>query len=179
VTVEVEILPVTGDSLEVVLDGWAKRAATIQKAFVALVTDFYELEARRFAAEGPGWLPLAASTQQDRMYAGYGPQHPIMVRTDTLALSLTKPGQEGSVYREEPDGFFVGTNVPYAHWHQTGGTIAGRPPRRQLVNLNAADRVRWYAMLGRYLAYGEGGEITAMVTSNAGPGGHLSGPGDM
>lgn len=176
---QVEILPVGDTSLVDRLEGWIRRATAIEKAYAAIVADFYAIESRRFQAEGPGWLPLAESTQADRARSGYGPQHPILVRTDTLALSLTRPDQQGSVYREEPEGFFVGTNVPYAHWHQTGGTIAGRPPQRQLVDISAADRVRWYAILGRYLAGLDSELAEFAVTSDVGPGQTLSGPGDL
>jgi hypothetical protein len=173
-SVDVELIPVGFDGLAATLDGWAKRAATIEKAYAVLVADFHAMESRRFHNEGPGWVPLADSTVAERDRLGYGGQ-PMMVRTDTLALSLTRPGQEGSVFREEAEGFFVGTDVPYAHWHQDGGTTDGRPPQRKLVDFTTADRVRWYAILGRYLAHGLVGEVK--VTSGIGPGITLSGPG--
>lgn len=164
----VEIIPVEGH-LEEVLTAWERRITSIAKAYGAIAADFHMIEARRFNDEGPGWAPLAGPTVAQREHLGYGGEHPILVRTDRLALSLTRPEgvEDGdSVFRVEPDGFFVGSAVPYAHWHQTGGTPEDRPPRRQLVEITEPDKVRWMAILGRYLAHGE---LDVIVTSPAGP----------
>lgn len=163
-----EIVPVDG-GLADVLTAWESRVLSIAKAYTAIVADFHMIEARRFNAEGPGWEPLAGPTVADRERLGYGGEHPILVRTDRLALSLTRSeGAESgdSVFRVEPDGFFVGTAVPYAHWHQTGGTTEDRPPKRQLVEISEPDKVRWMSILGRYLAHGA---LDVVVTSPAGP----------
>jgi hypothetical protein len=33
-----------------------------------------------------------------------------------------------------------GTGVEYAHWHQDGGSIPGRPPQRKVLDVRAEDR---------------------------------------
>lgn len=166
----VEILPLDPDGFLATLDGWESRALRIEEAYGALVEDFHEIERRRFAEEGPGWLPLNPSTQEERGRLGYGPGHPILRRTDNLYDSLTDSDAPGAVYREEIDGFFIGSNVYYAQYHQVGGYVDGRPPKRQLVELGAADRVRWYAILGKFLAFGSLDGVEMSVTSDLGPG---------
>ena len=33
-----------------------------------------------------------------------------------------------------------GTDVPYAHFHQDGGSVAGRPPQRKVLDIRVEDR---------------------------------------
>lgn len=178
--IDVEILPVDDADLDEVLDRWALRASTLELVYGLLVQDFHRMEARTFAELGPGWDDLADSTMQDRAYAGLD-DVPMMQRSFRLIDSLIgsgnprdprsvdeEPSGGGPVYRVEPEGFFVGTDVSYAHWHQTGGTEGGQPPQRKIVNFTEVDRMRWYAIIGRYLAHGAGGSITA--SSDMGPG---------
>lgn len=175
-SVDVEVIPLGTQSLDEVLAGWERRAATISLAYAAIATDFRAIEARRFRAEGPGWEPLAPSTVRERERKGYGGAHPILRRTGALQDSFTNPAAPHAVFRVEPEGFFVGSSDPVAHFHQTGGSVEGRPPRRALVELSTADEVRWVAILGRYLAHGEVGDV--IVSSSSGPGGGaMKGPG--
>lgn len=162
VTVTVEQVP--SDALDAKLAGWAERFLTVSAAFGAIVEDFRGMEKRRFNAEGPGWQPLAATTVAQRERLGYGGPHPILRRTGLLSDSLT--GQaDHSVVRATPTELFVGTDVPYAHWHQNGGTTDGRPPQRVIVHVDEADKARWMAILGRWVA----GDL--VMSSDAGPGG--------
>lgn len=166
---DVEILPVGLDGLTATLDGWEQRAAEIERIYTVLADDFRATERHRFDVDGPDWPELAQSTLDERSRYGYG-DLPMMQRTQTLFHSLTEANSEGSIFRHEIDGFTIGTEVPYAHFHQTGGAVDGRPPRRALVNLSVGDRVRWYAIIAAFLAHGDAGVAGVMVTSNAGPG---------
>jgi phage gpG-like protein len=50
----------------------------------------------------------------------------------------------------------MGTILPYAHWHQTGGTRlhasgAGWPPQRKIVDIKPDDVLEWTEMIAGYL----------------------------
>ena len=96
------------------------------------------MEAEKFASEAGGtWRPLAPSTQRERARKGYGPAHPILEQTGRLAASVM--GGEGHVRRETPMSITLGTEVPYAVFHQRGTQHMparmvighGDPPRLQ------------------------------------------------
>ena len=153
------IEPVESPGLDAKLEGWAERIAAVGGVFDAIRADFHAVEARRFADEGPGWAPLAPSTVLERQRLGYGGEHPILHRTGLLSGSLTSDGP-GSVTRVDPDVLFIGTDVPYAHWHQTGGTKPGRPPKRVLVDVDGPTRARWVALVASWIG---GTDITVTV----------------
>jgi hypothetical protein len=48
---------------------------------------------RSFDREGPGWAPLAPSTQRRRIKEGYGGTSPILQRTGSYKDTLTDPEQ--------------------------------------------------------------------------------------
>lgn len=84
-----------------------------------------EFEEQWFASHGRGeWQPLAESTLRYKT----GPD--ILRETDALYESLTDPA---SALRASAQEASYGTDVEYAHWHQTGGYVAGRPPQRQVL----------------------------------------------
>jgi phage gpG-like protein len=56
---------------------------------------------------------------------------PILMDTGTLFASLNR-GAPGSLDEATMRQLVRGTNVRYAHWHQTGGTIPRRPPQREI-----------------------------------------------
>ena len=51
-----------GAALQDLLSGMADRASDWTPAFGAIIESFHSIESRRFAGNGPGWLPLAEST---------------------------------------------------------------------------------------------------------------------
>lgn len=98
-----------------------------------------DIERERFDSEGHGdWPALAQSTIEQRIAAGFG-AGPILQRTRTLADSLIDPNRAAST---TPRTMTYGTDVAYAHFHQEGGTIAGRPPQRVILDLRVEDRRR-------------------------------------
>lgn len=95
------------------------------------------IERERFESEGHGeWPALADSTIRDRAIHGFG-AGPILHRTGDLEDSLVDPNRAANVGRMQ---MTWGTNVSHAHWHQDGGTVAGRPPQRVILDLRTEDR---------------------------------------
>lgn len=95
------------------------------------------IEQERFDTEGHGqWPALADSTIQDRLKHGYS-AGPILQRTRDLADSLIDPNRAAQT---GPRHMIWGTDVAYAHYHQDGGTVAGRPPRREILDIRVDDR---------------------------------------
>ena len=93
-----------------------------------------DVERSRFDSEGHGdWPPLAESTRR------YRDGQPLLVQTGALRESLVNPGQAADT---GPLRMSWGTDVPYAHYHQDGGTIAGRPPQRKILDIRVEDRRR-------------------------------------
>lgn len=98
-----------------------------------------DVEQERFDSEGHGdWPPLAAATLRDRARKGYG-SGPILVRESELRDSLVDPARAAQTTRLQ---MTWGTDVGYAHWHQDGGTIPGRPPQRVILDIRTEDRRR-------------------------------------
>jgi phage gpG-like protein len=101
-------------ALENLLPLWRKFEPTMEK-----------IVEEQFDSQGHGaWPGLAESTIEQKAAHGY-PLDPL-VRTGALKDSfhaLAMGAQQ----------FVFGTEVPYAHWHQTGGYVAGRPPKRQEI----------------------------------------------
>jgi phage gpG-like protein len=143
------------------LTQWEERLTNLAPAFAAIYENFQQIEKTRFDAEGPGWQTLAASTLARKRKLGQ--PETILEATGRLRASLTNAGAQDSIFRDEGEAVFMGTDTPYAHWHQTGGTIPGRPPKREAVQISEAGRVRWATILARYLAHGEIGAVTASI----------------
>ena len=136
------------------LERFGERAQDMTPLFRQLVNDFYSIERDQFRSEGSsgsgGWAPLRPAT-----VAARGNAHPILTDTGDLRASLTRPSAKGAVSEIGPDGFFVGTDIDYAHFHQRG---TSRMPRRRPVELTGADRTAWVKALQRFLIYGGGSE---------------------
>lgn len=148
----VRLEPVGSGEFARQLKHWGERAAHLAPAFQAVYADFLRLEAGTFAKQGPGWQPLAPSTLARKRRLGQSER--ILEATSTLRKSLTVAGSPGAIDRDEGSSLFVGSNIPYGHWHQSGGTIPGRPPKRPPVRITEPDKVRWLLIVARYLASG-------------------------
>lgn len=112
--------------------------------------DFKEIEQRQFDTQGHygsgGWKVLSKKYERwkEKHYPGRG----IMVRTGVLRESLI--GGDQFVYRPEPLQMTIGTQVPYAVYHQKGGPVM---PKRPLIELTKADKKRWSKLMGSYLIH--------------------------
>ena len=145
-----------GEVLEEHLTAIEDRAADMAPAWEAIVKSFHALERERFDQNGPGWLPLAASTVADRERKG---SNPDQILQDTGLLLASLEGGSGSYVIETPVSVEVGTTVPYAHWHQTGGTRlhasgAGWPPQRKIVNVDEKLAAEWAGIVEGWIFEG-------------------------
>ncbi|MCU1616986.1 MAG: phage virion morphosis protein [Frankiales bacterium] len=144
-----------GDSLMVAtLDKLTGKAAALHlTAFPLIREDFQAMEARRFGDSGPGWAPLSPVTIAIKTRRGYPqPQTPLYA-TGALMFSLTGDTPH-SVYEAHPDFLLIGTNVPYAQYHQWGprkirvfGRGSATLPQRKIVDLGPEDAARWAAII--------------------------------
>lgn len=83
------------------------------------------LEERMWETDGFGtWPPLAESTVLQKGSAE------ILVDSGDLRDSLVDPGRAARTTSKTMEW---GTDADFAHWHQEGGTIEGRPPERQVI----------------------------------------------
>jgi phage gpG-like protein len=160
VSVGYEVLP-GGAALEEMLTNLSDRAADFTPAFEVVVESFRRLEQKRFADNGPGWPPLADSTMNPQNYGmpaswARGNQNADQILQDSGALLSSLEGGVGSYVLMTPFSVEMGTTVPYAHWHQTGGTRlhasgAGWPPQRKIVEMTAEQAVEWSGIIMDYL----------------------------
>jgi hypothetical protein len=99
------------------------------RRFIPLIVG---MEEAWFASHGEGvWPPLAQSTLDRKRARGYS-EEPL--RTDDRQGSLYNTLIDPQLAADINPGFLVwSTGVPYAHFHQDGGTVPGRPPRRQVI----------------------------------------------
>lgn len=142
-----------------VLDELAAQAETIQTTvFPAIIADFERISLDRFANQGPGWAPLSDTTREIKARRGYGSDstQPLLA---TGALMYSLAGTTGHTVREiTPDSLLMGTDVPYAQFHQDGPReiqVFGRGkatlPARPVVDISEATAQRWIEMVAAAL----------------------------
>ena len=110
---------------------------TQTKGVVALVA---QAIADNFAKEGPGWKPLKPQTIRSsvaksmkkgldagknivRKKSGNVKARMILQRTGLLKKSVTTPGAQGNIQKNEGTTLVWGTNLVYAGIHNSGGTV--------------------------------------------------------
>ncbi len=86
-------------------------------------------------AAGGAWQPLRPGTVRERERLGYGGEHPILWRTGLLARSLAEQGAAGNVSEIGAMSMTVGSDLPYAVFHQRGRRD-GKMPARPIVGLS-------------------------------------------
>lgn len=99
--------------------------------FLAEVKAQFESEGSHGGAQ---WAPLT-DNPEGKGYASWKAAHypgkPILVREGDLKRSLTEKGAPGAVFHSTPRALVMGTDVPYAIFHQTGTRkMAARPEVR-------------------------------------------------
>ncbi len=153
-TVSYEVLP-GGDKLMAKLERIQERSNDFAPAFAKVSESFRAIETDRFANNGYGWLPLAQSTlSMTGSWARVGNPDETLQNTGALLASLQ--GGAGWFEQVTPYSVAMGTTVPYAHWHQTGGTRthasgAGWPPQRKIVELSEKDVLEWGVIVRDWL----------------------------
>ena len=106
--------------------------------------------ATRGARMGTKWAPLSPNYApiKERKYPGM----PLMVATGDLRSSLA--ARPFGIDEVTSKGMVVGTGVPYAKYHQTGG---GNLPARPLIGrINPSDRARMVKILQAHIVKGTG-----------------------
>jgi phage gpG-like protein len=131
------------------LQGAADAAANIGPAMPAVVARFHLQMQRRFRDEGAGG-PSGRWVALDPEYAAWKakkfPGKGILEATGALRESLTSQG-EGSVVSYGPNSVFIGSDVEYAEFHQTG---TGRMPRRAPIAPSDREVAEWAVEVWRY-----------------------------
>ena len=97
--------------------------------FVPLVA---AMEERWISSRGDGsWPDLAESTLASKQQRGFSLE-PLRTddRPESLYRTLVDPQQAARI---GPGSLIWETDVAYAHFHQDGGDVAGRPPQRQVI----------------------------------------------
>ena len=149
---------------QVFIDKMAKmlaRAADPAPLWEAMIVNFHQIEEAKFSSGGPGWAELQPSTLAVKAALGFAGTN-ILERTGDLWGSMT--GTNGftdkrvSVY-----GWYSGTTLPYAGFHQTG-----TPPRmvaREIVNITPGVVAMWSEMMRNYFfAGGSEGRMPGTAT---------------
>lgn len=97
----------------------ARRSTDFREAMTEIAGIMLDAVEENFEKEGrpATWTPLADETVEDRRKKGYGPEHPILQRTGTLATSVQADSDDRSAV--------VHTNLRYAAIQHFGGK-AGR-----------------------------------------------------
>ena len=83
-----------------------------------------------FGKDGGGrlkWIDLTPSTVAQRIRHGYPGQHPILVQSGRLKSSLLQKGHGEHILKKSKDCIEIGTEVPYAKWHQSPQAKKRRP----------------------------------------------------
>lgn len=111
--------------------------------------EFRQIEAQQFASEGGDgqsgeWAAL--QTEYAAWKRDHFPTQTILRRTDTLFHSLIGRGP-GSFVESLPTTLIMGTDVPYAAYHQFEGMAKNwRPP----ISLTDKSIARLHAVIHRY-----------------------------
>lgn len=124
------------DVVNRVLQGIEERAQNLSGAWPEVVKVFRAQMARAFATEGTStdkgaWKGLAASTQADRVRAGFPAAHPILERTGRLRRALTE--EVDNIVRVTPTTlrYQLSPEVGYYVYH-TSTRPRARLPRRAM-----------------------------------------------
>ena len=126
-------------------------------------SDFIKGEIDQFHTEGRSggtfgrWKRLSPKYKawKDKNFPG----RKILERTGRLKTSLIGGRGEGFVYRPSKLGLTIGSNVPYAGYHQTG-TSRGLPKRKP-IDLTEKQKIRWMKLTQEYIQKSAQGYLRA------------------
>jgi len=135
------------------LDRFRQNMASMYPAFALMAQDVRtQVFGRRFAQQGLDGAPWAAlSPRYAEQKARARPGAPILVYDGDLRDSMTTP--TGGIYEPHDRGFTVGTDVPYAGYHQRGD---GLPARPMVGPLSREDNRRLVKIMQRFIVEGTG-----------------------
>jgi phage gpG-like protein len=111
----------------------------------------------QFASQGSRggfpWRPLKPSTIEGRVRAGFAPG-PILQRTGTLRDSLVNSNHRLGCKGNTPLGWFLGTQVKYAVYHQSRAPRK-KLPRRAFLTITRSFRLFVIRAIHRFVVKGE------------------------
>jgi hypothetical protein len=144
------------------LDHVETAVADLEPVIAAIHRRFMAIESARFAAEGPGWAPLAPATVAEKRRKGLSER--ILEATGRMRESFVSPDAEGHVfavtvtpdlttvemgsdYRSDTQsGRWAGTAL--AAFHQEG---TDRMPARPVITDIDARAIEWAALLSTWI----------------------------
>ena len=132
----------------------AKSVDDLRDPFTRIANDFYRQNKATFSLTGAGtlegakrWPDLKESTKKQKK-RNYGTAYPILVATGRLAGSLINPGHPDTVKNIKKRSLELGTNVPYAKFHQYG---TRNIPMRKPVFIRTRQAARWLNIIKDYI----------------------------
>lgn len=131
---------------------YLNRVVEAEPAFQAMADYVGKELLKNFISQGRyasgGWAPL--SPKYAKWKAKRYPGAPILVRTGQLRRDLTR--RPFGVERITDSVMEIGTDLPYAEYHQTGGRHL---PRRRPFELTDTARKELVKIMQRWIARGE------------------------
>lgn len=109
----------------------------LSPVFKAVIDEASHDAQRRFESAGPGWPPLAESTEASKARRGGGPSR-ILVDTGTLMGSFEKGGT-GNITKISPREAEFGSNVFYGVFHQEGRGV----PKRTIIEITGEQEAKY------------------------------------
>lgn len=104
---------------------------------------FWNIEEDQFQSEGAKgrsgrWAPLSPKYEKQKIarYGTFAVIAGVLIASENLYKSMTRETAH-TVYRKDKKSMTVGTNLPYAAYHQRG---AGRLPKREIISLSEKNK---------------------------------------
>ena len=122
-------LGITGDEeLAAAFQAMSRSVSDWRPYWPTIAAVFYESTRQRFASDGFGTWPRLSDGYAKWKIKNF-PGEGILSATGNLRRSLTDRFGPNAVYEEEPQSLLLGTNIPYATYHQYGTSkMPPRPP---------------------------------------------------
>lgn len=109
----------------------------LSPVFEAVVEEAEHDIRHRFEAGGPGWAPLARSTEASKARRGGGPTR-ILVDTGALMASFEK-GATGNITRISQREAETGSSIFYGVFHQEGKGV----PKRTIIEVTGEQEAKY------------------------------------
>jgi len=139
------------DTFAMVLERFQHQADDITTVWDQLADRFTDLQSRNFDSQGAtmsgGWSPL--SPNYAKWKATHHPGKKILDRGGDLRESLA--GKLG-IRELTRTSMTVGTQIPYAHYHQYG--TRHMPARRLIGDVPVNEQLEWAKVLQKHLVEG-------------------------
>jgi hypothetical protein len=122
-----------------------ERARNLFPVLARISQDAMHVEAKLFYSQGRrgggSWKQLAPSTVRQKGSSA------ILIDTQDLLRSLSRPGAEYQILDFTEDSFELGTDRPWAYTHQEGRGV----PKREFLQFTEGDLTKWQRWIVEYL----------------------------